>query len=456
MQPPRRTRRSTRSYSSVAAAEPSSNRGWLAARRKPSKKRARRTATTIADGEEDDGTPLTDEILVGIFAGLPDLADIVRAAATCRRWRRLVSVESAFISRDSRRTRGIFLRGLALGFFYTHRKGAVPRFTPTASASRRLGLRQPSLNELIDGLDDGLFDSSRLVGSRKGLLVLELKCDRKHVLKLCVCNPMTGEVTVLPPLTGKESLGRYACTVLTAEDGSNDHNRSSYRLVIVYTRRTFTACRSYSSEDGAWGPEAKVTTVSGITQKQMAAMTGAGVVVGNAAYWHARTKVFGLHLDTLVAEHVEMSENGHRRHNPAVNTMLGVSPDGRLRTIQLIDHVPAGLSTAGEQSVALDINTRSAAGGTWDAQEVIPVVQSLPAEAKCVKLRWVGENSGVVYFSAGSSDQTSDVYALNLDKKEIEKLASHQHGGGDSLWGNLHGYEMDQSLYLSSLAMEED
>ncbi|GJM91619.1 hypothetical protein PR202_ga08014 [Eleusine coracana subsp. coracana] len=290
MQPPRRTRRSTRSYS-VAAAEPSSNRGWLAARRKPSKKRARRTATTIADGEEDDGTPLTDEILVGIFAGLPDLADIVRAAATCRRWRSLVSGESAFISRDSRRTRGIFLCGLALGFFYTDRKGAVPRFTPTASASRRLGLRQPSLNELVDGLDDGLFDSSRL--------------------------------------------------------------------------------------------------------KQMAAMTGAGVVVGNTVYWHARTKVFGLHLDTLVAEHVDMPENGHRRHNPAVNTMLGVSPDGRLRTIQVIEHVPAGLSTtAGEQSVALGINTRSATGGMWDAQEVIPVVQSLPAEAKCVKLRWVGENSG--------------------------------------------------------------
>lgn len=83
------------------------------------------------------------------------------------------------------------------------------------------------------------------------------------------------------------------------------------------------------------------------------------------------------------------------------------------------------------------------------------MAQWLPAEAARVQLRWVGENSGVVFFSAGSGDQTSDMYALNLDKNEVEKVASH-HGGGDPLWGNMHGYEMDQRLYLSSLAMDED
>lgn len=333
MQPPRRHRRCpSRLYSSVAAAaaaaEPCSNRGWLAARRKPSKRRA---TAAIAGGDEDDGTPLTDEILVGLLAGLPDLGDLVRCAGTCTRWRRLVSGEAAFISRKFRRTpRGAFLRSLALGFFYTHRDGAVPRFAPTASASRRLGLRQPSLNELVDGLDDGLFDASRLVGSRKGLLVVELKHNRKHVLKLCVCNPMAGEVTVLPPLTGKECLGRYACSILTADDSSiiDDHghqsnacNSSSYRLVIVYTRKTFTACRTYSSEDGAWAPEARVSTEFGITQKQMAAMTGAGVVVGNTVYWHARTKVFGLDLAGggargLARERAQVAQPG-RKHRHA-------------------------------------------------------------------------------------------------------------------------------------------
>jgi hypothetical protein len=108
MLPVRCALRSSWPYCSVRAHEVGAadcGRGWLSG---PSK-RARRIV--------DDGTPLTDEILVGIFAGLPDL---VLCAGTCRRWRRLVSGEAAFISRVSRRTRGVFVRILALGLFYTH------------------------------------------------------------------------------------------------------------------------------------------------------------------------------------------------------------------------------------------------------------------------------------------------------------------------------------------------
>ena len=95
----------------------------------------------------------------------------------------------------------------------------MPRFAATASASRRLGLRQASLNALVEGLDDGLFDASRVVASRNGLLVVELhRRYRERALKLCVCNPMTGAARVLPPLTGKDGVGHFACTVLTADD----------------------------------------------------------------------------------------------------------------------------------------------------------------------------------------------------------------------------------------------
>ncbi|TVU31469.1 hypothetical protein EJB05_23154, partial [Eragrostis curvula] len=450
MQRPRRSRRSTRPYSSVSAEEPCSSRGWLSARRKPSKR-----ARPIADG-----TPLTDEILVGIFAGLPDLADLVRCAGTCRRWRRLVSSEAAFICRGAslRRTRGFFLRGLALGFFHTHRRGAAPRFAPTASASRRLGLRQPSsLNALVDGLDDGLFDSSRLVASRNGLLVVELR-HKKHVLKLCVCNPMTGEVTVLPPLSGKDSLGDYACTVLTADDSDTTDQSCSisswYRLLIVYRRQSFAACRTYSSDDSAWGPEAEVNVPSVITANQMTAMTSTGVVVGNTVYWHTKNQVFVLCLITLKAHFMNMPQTGH---DPIGNAMLGVSPDGRLRALQVMVHVTFPSITVTERGAAISVSTMAATDRKWEPdQEVIPVAQWLSAEATHVRLRWVCEKSGVVFFSAGCDDRTSDMYALNLDKKEVEMVARHQHGGRDPLWCNLHGYEMDLMLYLSSLGMDED
>lgn len=224
MPPPRRARLSSRPYYSVAASERSSStRGWLAVRRNRPSKRARARAPAQGD-DEDDGTPLTDEILVGIFAGLPDFSDLVRCAATCKRWCRLVSREAAFICRSRRCRRRPYVRSLALGFFYLHRRGAaVPRFAATASASRRLALRQPSLNALVEGLDDGLFDSSRLVASRNGLVVVELqRGKRERALKLCVCNPMIGEVTVLPSLGGKEIVRPYACTIITADDDVDD------------------------------------------------------------------------------------------------------------------------------------------------------------------------------------------------------------------------------------------
>jgi hypothetical protein len=42
------------------------------------------------------------------------------------------------------------------------------------------------------------------------------------------------------------------------------------------------------------------------------------------------------------------------------------------------------------------------------------------------------------------------VYALSLNTRAVEKLASHD-GDGDH-WEGLHGYEMDQVAYLASLA----
>jgi hypothetical protein len=58
------------------------------------------------------------------------------------------------------------------------------------------------LADLVDG--DGLpilqDSSSRVVASRNGRLVMEIRRTKSLILKLCVCNPITGEVDVLPHL----------------------------------------------------------------------------------------------------------------------------------------------------------------------------------------------------------------------------------------------------------------
>jgi len=74
-------------------------------------------------------------------------------------------------------------------------------------------------------------------------------------------------------------------------------------------------------------------------------------------------------LDTLQAEKLDMPSTGH---DPAGNTLLGVSPDGRLRVVQVV-------AQAGNESFAIGVATRSAAGDKWDPLEVIGVVGQAPA-----------------------------------------------------------------------------
>ncbi|CAL5010279.1 unnamed protein product [Urochloa decumbens] len=410
---------------------------------------------------DHDGTPLTDELLLVVFAGVPDLAGLVRCAATCRRWRRLVSAEAAFLCRTPRRPPpGRFVAPLALGFFH-HRQGdaAAPRFVAMASASRRFPglLRQlppQSLSTLGDG---GLFDaSSHIVASRNGLVVVDLRRGGggKHdrALKLCVFNPMNGEVHVLPALGDDKFPGHYACTVLTADDCDDkaiDPPRSSsyFRLVMVYTRSGFTAFRSYSSEEVSWSEEAKVTSAR-LGQKQMA-LSRSGIVQhgGRLVHWLTKNVVFMLSLTTLQSLVVSLpsSENGQKFDME--NTLLGMSPEGRLCAIQFghLFLMPAN------RRIFIRVTTRTDCG--WDRGELIQVEQLLPEDVTNVRLWWFCEKSGVIFFSAVAGDtdnRRNEMFALSLKTRVVEKPVSLERDGDP--WGQVHGYEMSQTAYLASLA----
>ncbi|CAL5003941.1 unnamed protein product [Urochloa decumbens] len=376
-------------------------------RRDPSdSKRPRRSG-------EDDGTPLPDEILLVIFAGgSPEIADLVRCAATYRRWRRLVSGEAAFII-SLRRHPGRFVPPLALGFFFHHNQqaAAAPRFVPMAPASRRF----PTLpSPLLDS-------SSRVVASRNGLVVVDLwrggGGEHRRALKLCVCNPMTGEAHALPPLTGKDGLGQYACcTVLTADDRlatTDPSPPSSYRLLLVYSRRGFTAFRR---------PEL-------------------------LRRWRRRR--------------LEPRGQGDRRPDRQEaygdNTLLGFTPEGRLCTIQL--DIRWRSLTKFRLCVALNIHTyrsHSHGGGDqdelWETEDETIRIESFSMDdnVHTLKLRWFCERSGIVLF-------TADHWLCGDRRIEVtlEKVVSNGDGSGADPWGDFYGYEMDQVAYLTSLAEPE-
>ncbi|RLN00455.1 uncharacterized protein C2845_PM06G13200 [Panicum miliaceum] len=127
--------------------------------------------------EEDDGLPLSDEVLLLIISRVAgDTADLVRCVATCRRWRRLVSTDAAFICLHAPPRTDQSARGLALGVFLLSHPEKI-EFVPLPSASRRIGaLGPPSLDLLVDDEGSMIFHASfRVVASRGGRLVVEIR-----------------------------------------------------------------------------------------------------------------------------------------------------------------------------------------------------------------------------------------------------------------------------------------
>jgi hypothetical protein len=79
----------------------------------------------------------------------------------------------------------------------------------------------------------------------------------------------------------------------------------------------------------------------------------------------------------------------------------------------------------------------------------------LPEDVGNVRLRWFCEKSGAVFFStiSGSNPLRSEMYVLNLETRVVDKLVSDDRNSNP--WAYVHGYEMDQTAYLASLAEPE-
>ena len=440
------------------------NKGWLSIRTNTSNQ---------SHWSNDDGTPLTDEIILFIFTSFLEIADLVRCAATCKRWRHLVSGHANFICRTSQQLCFInkFIPSLIVGFFHKH-DATMLNFIPMASASRRFPfLHKPSLS-LAMNIDNELLNSSHIVASRNGLLVIEVQRGKhSRTLKLCVCNPMSGEVHVLPALRGKDGLGHYACTVLTTVDYQNmNRNNNSqpplsshYHLIIVYSRLHFTAFRSYSSKDGIWRPEGKVTGAQ-LGKNQIRLMRN-GVIAygGQVAYWITIDLVFGLHLNTLDATMIRLPWSRGNTFIDTKNILLGTTPKGRLCAIQFSKNWSLSMHGKWEPTNEIHVITYDNNGSTnnnmlqmsnslWKTKINIQIDQALKVDALAmeVKLQWFCEKSGVVFFTISYYGKPrSEVYALNLGTRMIEKVASNT--SCNDLWNNFYGYEMDHASYLTTL-----
>ncbi|KAL6646194.1 hypothetical protein ACP70R_017802 [Stipagrostis hirtigluma subsp. patula] len=452
----------------ASAAEAPRAGGWLYTSQAGSTSSKRRKLTPRV---EDDCFPLDDEALLRVFAASLDTADLVRCAATCRRWHRLVTREAGFIcglNPPPPPSDGHLVRALAAGFFHhghdDDEPGAPPRFLPFRS------FHQPRAAVF----DDPLFTNSRTIASLNGRLVLELRRpSRAAALRLVVCNPMSGDVSVLPTLSGKNKPGNYACALLTADDDVRDAavdppratGPASFRMVLIYKRRGFMACRSYSSDASAWGPECKVTGAK-ISSRRLGEMDAGGVAVRGAVYWLSDNLVFGLRVDTLRATLESLPRKARACMQyclclsvPAPKRRLAVSPDGRLCAVQV--------GRRDDDRFAINVlrrdDRKARRRWAWVKAHDVDLEPWLPPagdEGRRACLRAVCEKSGVVFFATGADKygQLPDLalYAVDLETKEV-RLVPAPPGRccvRRSSW-SFHAYEMDRVAYLTSLGVGE-
>ena len=203
--------------------------------------------------------------------------------------------------------------------------------------------------------------------------------------------------------------------------------------------------------------------------KQQMRMARGGVVAagGGAAYWLMRRSVFELRLDTLEATMAILPARGGTQPFTDRNTALGTTPEGRLCVVQLGS--PFLVWEEGEQKDTVGVHVFSCGDHDGDSRTLLKLKDKsflLKYRARAdernnamVKMQWVCEKSGVVFFTGGEIDNPrSDLYAVSLKTQKVERVASNDGDGSLWLWGNLYGYELDQASYLASLAepKEED
>ncbi|XP_047056678.1 uncharacterized protein LOC124662947 [Lolium rigidum] len=408
--------------------------GWLS-------RRPRRSKTRRADGDEVLPADVLTEIIARASSGA---ADVARFSSTCRRWGFAVATHAAAICRSlPPPTR--YQTHLTLGFFHQenedvrafHRRrrpcdSAQPTFVPTASASHLLGTL--SLGSHLLG---GLFEHARPVASRNGRLVLELRRkERAQGLTLSVYNPMTGEVSVLPALSGEDCPGYYACAILTGDDLDASIPLGFFRVLLVYNRRSFTAMRIFSSDVGSWRLEGRMPGAKMDAGKLR--RLGPAVVVRGVAYWPMHRAALGVRLDGALMDVCFVPYNNH--YFPDYR-LLGVTPDGNLSFV---------FALFIRRLIITIESLKPSSASEWEFHELIklPEVPTRPSTA--LKLRWFNEKSGTVLFTIREGGEaTSGAFMLNLATRSLEKLAGGVECHG---WRNFCGYEMDRAAHLASVA----
>ncbi|KAM0897460.1 hypothetical protein ACQ4PT_022561 [Festuca glaucescens] len=262
-------------------------------------------ATNARDGD------LLDELLLDIFARLPDPVDLLRCAGTCTRWFRLLAADdAAFLRRvgvlPQNRNASVLLGAFYQNDYLVPGSATVNDVSDCPPRFWRLDdLARPGIG--LFSKHDGLFNYAQPLATRHGLLLVRLMpapLDHRK-LHLAVCHPLLGGVHLVPPpplhlhspFLGRDLTG-YALVTGYGGEGLDSHRqrRLAFRVLFTAVSLDEVVCAySYSSATGNWSaPLACPVQLRGLT------MSGprAGVVDDRGTvHWLYRSETSFYSLD---------------------------------------------------------------------------------------------------------------------------------------------------------------
>ncbi|KAF7074018.1 hypothetical protein CFC21_078929 [Triticum aestivum] len=179
---------------------------------------------------------LLDDLLELVFLRLPSPANLVRAASTCKRWRRVIAGDGGGLLRRygtlhgaSDDVVGHYCVDDCDGHPYRRRPSLDPVFVPSPSSSSPWADTVAARNLALDFLPRGEFGDSRweLADIRGGLLLV---FDRAVAPRLLICDPLRRCYREIPRSAWFHGCHLLGAFLLDGEDADAGISMSNFRV----------------------------------------------------------------------------------------------------------------------------------------------------------------------------------------------------------------------------------